>query len=86
MGGRLGFCEGKSMQSRIFVMALDLMMKELYAEERDEETGSRSLAIADLNRFRSLRLVEKVFAVLVVILVIGITVGIALMLGVAFTR
>ena len=51
-------------------------------QERDEETGSRSLAIADLNRFRSLRLAEKVFAVLVVILVIGITVGITLMLGV----
>ena len=59
-----------------------LMVLLLYAGDRYEETGSRSLTIADLKRFRSLTLVEKTFTVLVVILVMGITVGVGLTLAV----
>ena len=54
----------------------------LYANERDEETGSRSLTVADLKRFRSLSLVEKVFAMLVVTLVASIAAGIVFTISV----
>jgi hypothetical protein len=51
----------------------------LYANDRDEETGSRSLTVSDLKRFGSLSLLDKMFVMLVVTLVLGIAGGIAVL-------
>ena len=64
----------------LFVALLYALM--LYANERDEETGSRSLTLSDSGRFRSLLLVEKVFAVVVMGLVVGIASAVAVTVAV----